>query len=169
MNKRVSERQILEQNMKSHQEAINEAKAKLAELDKPKVKHGDYGYDGSGQTICVEKEKSGSNIHIKHRNGFGCTWSGVDHLDVVGYTVMGNIFDDLKRYSEDLTEFTMEDDNGDKMAFEIDMAVISLDFEELLNDLTFDKALEMGQKLIRMAYTLKRKNANWHGGAGLCL
>jgi len=157
MNKRVSERQILEQSMKSHQEAIDEAKAKLAELDKPaRLRHGEKAvrisgneprvvlYNDEGRLVVFDEkgDEQYATPNTKVYRGSGET-----------------IFDDLKRYSEDLTEFTMEDDNGDKMAFEIDMAVISLDFEELLNDLTFDKALEMGQKLIRMAYTLKRKNA----------
>ena len=94
----MNEREILEDSIKQHQVAIDEAKRKLADISKPKLRHGDYGYDLSWG--CQPKER----LFLKKRNDdevFACNKIGQTDghtiYDSCKPVVLGNIFDDLKR------------------------------------------------------------------------
>ncbi|MCK5021250.1 MAG: hypothetical protein KAS32_29840, partial [Candidatus Peribacteraceae bacterium] len=113
---------ILNEQIADHQSAIDEAKAKLAELDKPKLRHGDYGYDESGRPTLVCKKLCGE-VHAGQSNGF------LEHIEVNNLhdckpkTILGNIFDDIARNQEDLWEFGVSGmyDNKSRKTFRCDL------------------------------------------------
>lgn len=112
MRTKMSEREILKQQIKDHQSAIDKAQAKLAELDKPKLRHGDYGFDVIGNPCCV--------IDV-YGEGLRCASDSVlttviqDHCpesEVFVPVDPRNIFDDLKLMGEDLEEFELGHGEG---------------------------------------------------------
>ncbi len=100
---KMNERELLNQSIKDHQSAINVQKARLEALDKPSgPRHGDYGYDHDGAAClrmlsCYKKQFVVANKDTTFGNDSGVV--------AVPKPVLGNIFDDLKRDSEDLEEF----------------------------------------------------------------
>lgn len=91
----MSEKQILEQSIRDHKQAIATAEAKLAELDKPKLRHGDYGFSDLPRypRLLVGDRQLVNAQHIFDRQS-------QDDITVV----LGNIFDDLKFYGQDADE-----------------------------------------------------------------
>jgi len=80
------------------------------ELEKPKLRHGDYGYDFEGDPC----------MSLQLHNGAGCTLHRSCAGKKYAYTcktlnacyvpkvVLGNIFDDLERNSKDLEKFEVK-------------------------------------------------------------
>ena len=85
---------------------IAELKAKLAEEQKPKLRHGDYGLDcmGSRSVIAINQ---GGRLVKSMANGYTDCYNAVC-IQNHRYPVLGNIFDDLKAIQEDVTEFEIE-------------------------------------------------------------
>jgi len=99
-------REILKQSIHDHQDAIDKAKKELAELDKPKLRHGDYGlWDCYPEEYVAIKTKGGlswfSGASFLSHPETDC--GVVDYNNLHHFTRLGNIFDELKRYREELT------------------------------------------------------------------
>lgn len=101
----MSTREILNKTIKDSQSVIDEAKSKLAELDKPDMVNGEYGiscdgrpyfYTGNGIKAVAHFADGTSQPHGKWQNG--------KHL----YPTMGIIFDDIKNKGKELAEFEIE-------------------------------------------------------------
>ncbi len=78
---------------------IKSLEQQLAELDKPKLRHGDYGYykDGGAGRLIVGMDVldcRGKRMGARQFNGL--------------YNITGNVWDDLKRNAEPLEEFTIK-------------------------------------------------------------
>ncbi len=146
----MSERDIAEKMIADAEKLAAEGKAKLAELDEPELRHGDYG---------VGKDKSGRpRFRLMIRNDVynGESTKNPTNRDPNKDVWLGNIFDDLKRNAEDLKEFEVDNlrvvldkQRGDAMVF----------FKSICSDRTFtiNEATEIHQKLGQLIATAKRK------------
>ncbi len=151
-------REIIEQSINDHQKAIDEAKSKLAALDKPKLRHGDYGYVKSNpdQLRFFVETQTGEMRHYEKEfncaDPFACACYS-------SYAILGNIFDDLKRNAVDLEEFEVSGLNyRDKFnALITDLGQIWIATN--MSGATCDKAIikEIHQKLGQMIAFAQRK------------
>lgn len=91
--------EIAKEMIKKGKAMIAEAESKLAELEesKPELRHGDYGIDECGCGFVLTLQSSQDKFF--YSDGCGQT-DALNHAS--GHAVQGNIFDDLKRNSEDL-------------------------------------------------------------------
>lgn len=104
---------------------VERLKAKLAEEQKPKLRHGDYGIDYGKEEKSVPFPMLAFNPHrgvtpvrIAHKDGSG----GFEHdKDSTAITWLGNIFDDLKALQKDVTEgsYFYECEHGSKDKIEV--------------------------------------------------
>ena len=63
----MNEKEILTASMAEHQRAIDKAKAELEQLDKPKLRHGDYGYYVNGRTpMAIDKIEGIRGISVRN-------------------------------------------------------------------------------------------------------
>ena len=127
----MNSKQILQDSIVAHQQAIDKAQAELKALDKPKLRHGDYGF---GHIAGDPRLIAGSDPCIYGVSGSPNTASNFD-------IKLGNIFDDLAAIAEPLEEFKtkerrsfysitckvrnddfirMEDTNGDSIEISCD-------------------------------------------------
>ena len=98
----MNEREIIEKQIEDHQKVVDEAKQRLADLDKPQLRHGDYGYDEDGDPrITLTEWEAG---RFTFAGDYSLVKRDLKSELTVKYKT-GNIFDDLKRNSNDLTEF----------------------------------------------------------------
>ncbi len=103
----MTERKILEQHIKDHQEAIDKAKAEIAALDNPKPRHGDYGLrpnesgDMKLRLFTIPDKKHPSAVTHHYYNGT----AGCEADEKERYNIFGNIFDDLTELAKPLDEF----------------------------------------------------------------
>ncbi len=75
--------------------------AELAEGEKPKLRHGDYGFDGSRSPGRIALTLNNRLVSAGNSSVFDTTFE--DRPDLMISPVLSNIFDDLKALSEDLT------------------------------------------------------------------
>ena len=101
----MKEREILLQSITDHKDAIAKAEQELTALDKPELRHGDYGFKGPGVSRLMINSPSGSGELIIA----GCDTS---HANGKVKIKLGNIFDDLKAMSEDLEKFEAKNKGG---------------------------------------------------------
>ena len=84
----------------------------LAELEKPELRHGDYGVLHGGRYF-VNCDHS---LHAREKRPFGISDYGGGQCGFDRYAddfeKYGNIFDDLKAMSKPLTEFEIRDGNA---------------------------------------------------------
>lgn len=159
----MNEREILQESIGSHQNAIDKAQAELAELDKPdkpKLRHGDYGYDKSGKFTLVCKEAEGV-LRAGREEGF-LECMPIENLDShLPETILGNIFDDLKRNSEDLKKFTVYGDNDpeDNAVFKAEYDGTHIWLASTTDGAYFEVAdiVRIHQKLGQLIATARRK------------
>ena len=96
-------KQILTDSIKAHEAAIAKAKSEIAELDKPKLRHGDYGLDLMGRR-CMTINIQGEGLRQVSPT---VAWSCANDRDFRPETILGNIFDDISSKSEKLEKFTV--------------------------------------------------------------
>ena len=108
-----TEREIAEQMIKDAEKLIAEAKAKLAELDKPEpLMHGDYGFSKCGDACMSLKLHDGNGNTIGEgragdRYAYTVLFSSDDNENFLIKTKLGNIFDDLAELAEPLEKYSM--------------------------------------------------------------
>lgn len=150
----MKERQILEESIENHKQAIATAESKLAELDKPELKDGDYGME----TVNSYGEHFWLYLRgVTHwLTGRFCDISDRQPDNFVPYC-LGNLVDDLKRNSEDLEKFKFCDTRGDCGVLEIIDKDIWVGTDRLQNLYSIRQATEIHQKLGQILATAKRK------------
>ena len=100
------------------------------EEKKPELRHGDYGYNSDDANAPVIQLRNGSDKKYVHAYGSGVMENLAANRPGAGmHTVLGNIFDDLKRIAEDLRilkykgrqigEIKIELENDDNVYFHI--------------------------------------------------
>ncbi len=154
----MNEKQILEQSIADHQKAIDKAKSELSTLDKPKLRHGDYGLHGFGGDNWLKLE--GEIRWIGHDDYLG--HAGISESNFIDVKV-GNLIDDLKAMSEDLTEFVSTVRFGDKIQTFIGSKGIKIHFinknckyPENDRELNLEEATEYYRNFGQLLATFKR-------------
>ncbi len=144
------------------QAEIDKGEAKLAALDKVKVRHLDYGYTQDGSIrIAIKHLRDGkifySTEHYEYSNLPDGKCSG--RLDEPGAIILGNLADELLRYIEDFKTIKM--DIGHKEFVEISHIQCPLEVwmrtESISSHLTPDQAIELGHTLVHAAVAVKRE------------
>ena len=88
-------------------------------LEKPKLGHGDYGYNDFAEPR-VFVLQNGAISAFGHCGLGSGNANSPSYCEADAYTKHGNIFDDLERNSVDLTKFEVSDwYDGDKLEFGI--------------------------------------------------
>lgn len=85
---------------------IEELKATLAEEQKLKLRHGDYGFGTNWD--CNDADAFVFTHQTSEEKSFYASGMGQINTDPDKHPVLGNIFDDLKAMQEDVTEFEIE-------------------------------------------------------------
>ncbi len=140
--------------------SLAESKAKLAELDKPELRHGDYGFDKDDDGCMVLQLHDGDSGKTLHESHAGSRYAYVNEPKgdaFVPKVKLGNIFDDLKALAEPLEEFQicnikfgLTDANGKLLEIRIDGEMWWLSERDTIN---------LHQKLGRLIATAKRKSS----------
>ncbi len=152
----------MEQNQTDRQKLIDEAEKllkELAEIDEPKLRHGDYGIDERGENLLIVKSEYGESPLSFNMNADHCGVICNGKHSTRDFTKLGNIFDDLKRNSEDL-EATGDIYNKDHNAHAC--ANINPDgtiymWADNRSSYELDVAIKFHQKLEQLICTAKRK------------
>lgn len=143
----------IEQNKADLARLVEEGE-RLAELDKPKLRHGDYGYSPKKHPRLFTSDHSDGGFKHHFPEGTG----SVVAYPAFRYNILGNIFDDMKRNSEDLGEFQIELAHDDSIKMTpCSTEGISLQTSARDVHMTPDQAIEISQKLIQLAHEAKRK------------
>ena len=93
---------------------IQALRDELAEAEKPKLRHGDYGYGGDGPA-CIMIADWDNHVRVCGDVSMGHPSKAVRKVE----THLGNIFDDLAVMQKDLTEFVIK--NGCHIPIRCDM------------------------------------------------
>jgi hypothetical protein len=144
---------------------IEELEQLIAEEQKPKLRHGDYGYFLSGARWLIIKRNE-----ILEISG-GCSASGMKASALPSYDrdgYVGNIFDDLAAMQEDVTEFEVKSpshqttgylvhgrQSGDGNGFILEVTNYDGKYQSVRLDSPQMKKLAL--KLRQMEATLKRR------------
>jgi len=138
-------------------------RAELAEAEKPKLGHGDFGVTtkerpcgGSFVAIRDSQRSRGLEPYFKDGLSDGSNYTKNNPDD---YTILGNIFDLLKEWSEDLDEFEIQSKNCTKLIIKtFGEEGIQVDISHYTATLrTLSEAEEFWHKLGQLIATLKRK------------
>lgn len=164
MNEQEKLKAKIEQNLTDQSKLLDEQdklQLKLKEFEEPKDRLGDYGYwlsnYGNEPRLATKKKRGGAELYLINTDGHLCSLIFYTNIHVK----TGNIFDDLKRNSEDLEEFEVSDEAG-ILAFgafrQYDNSCAFLKIVENSEGyFTSDQLIGIGQQLIQMAHTIKRK------------
>lgn len=105
----------MEQGCLKREFDINALEIKIADEAKPKLRHGDYGYNGNSKACMVNQLHDGHGNKLTVSNSsesYTYVFRQEDTADQCRHfdpkDVLGNIFDDLKAMQEDLTEFEVD-------------------------------------------------------------
>lgn len=157
----MNEREILNESIDAHQKFIDEDKAKLEALDKPKLRHGDLWVNNSGNINCFVKEYNDEMRDCVLLADFVLTNIGSTYMDE---PIIGNIkdyFDDLKRNAEDLQEFRVANKKVDMIKgngwFEVERKRFG-EYKIWCPSIRFglEKLTEIHQKLGQLIATARR-------------
>ena len=119
----MTDRDIIEKQIADHQKAIDDAKEKLAEIDKPKLRHGDYGLAtnkaGVEMLVIYDGSPSGKNFYTLTKDGksYEGIWSE-NHFE--SFVRLGNIFDDIADRGKELKEFEVADVYGSSYVVKVE-------------------------------------------------
>lgn len=113
MNKQEIEHKL--EQARKDERAINDNIIKLleqlAEAEKPKLRHGDFGIeDGKFPTVILQENQFGDLSNLRSiREGHSCSSSNKTRPEYHhSYTIFGNIFDLMKDWGEGLEHFTLD-------------------------------------------------------------
>ena len=130
---------------------------------KPALRHGDYGIADSTPVVICQMQNKEFELISKDENGANCgACSSTQHY-TRKFNNLGNIFDDLKPYSEDLEEFHIHNQGGNTLQatfrnqFGMYSNGIEFNIEGTVSTASLDQAEEIAKKLLQMVYTAKRK------------
>ncbi len=149
-------REIAEKMIKDGKAMISEAEAKLVELDKPESRHGSkvfYRSSCSKSPRIVLFDSMGV-LSTFDENGVKCQNMTSSYIALDEPT----IFDDLKRNSEDLTEFEIKSLNG--LCNIVEMAIDNDGDIKTIWDCDYleqEQAVDFHQKLGQLISTARRR------------
>lgn len=153
MNKQETKRRLncLEADCKNLGTEISILKATLAEPEKLKLEHGDFGINKSDLLwLAVRTMTDEVKVEVFWYNS-ACP-SGLDNNDFIS-SRLGNIFDLMKDWGEDLTHFEL-----DVHKYKIDTRDFAHSPIHIAGNWhTLAEAEEIWRKLGQMIMTLKRK------------
>ena len=124
--------------------------AQLREAEKPKLRHGDFGYSGSTEfpRLVLDKNRLAHSFRV---------FESTPHDEPT--VILGNIFDLLKEWSEDLGEFKIDQTKGGggNIKICIDSRFIDFWVAGKICTTKLSEAEEIWHKLGQLIATLKRK------------
>ena len=92
-----------EERLKDIAKAIEELRDQVAKVEKPKLRHGDFGYDGTGSCLVAKRNNILEWYGSKSGAGEEATIKDFGRI-----AVFGNIFDLMKGWDKDFEEFTLD-------------------------------------------------------------
>ena len=168
MNKReMLENKLTQNSLLSGllKEESDNIQLQLAEIDKPKLRHGDYGYDKHTSYAGQEDEAFPEPFFINADREYSYPLNEYNRNNKNRKpVVLGNIFDDLKRNSEDLTEFDICNQGGNDLRIKHVKEVgrykdgIEFSIHKHTSTANIDQAIKIHQKLGQIISTAKRRN-----------
>lgn len=153
--------QLNDKKIEISDETAKNLDKQFGEKPKPELRHGDYGYDREGIELLIAKPNYDESLLSFDVNASHCgiILNGIHATRT--FTKLGNIFDDLKRNSEDLEEFEINDSYYDKCYFQITGHNKKICFNLIQAGnhphFTLDQLDEIIQKLSQLRATAKRK------------
>ena len=152
MNKQEIQNKLDQANLDIY--AINQnilkLKEQLAEAEKPKIRHGDFGLNKANNARIVLFQFGSSNSGEREDIGLIGIHSKTDIEPI------GNIFDLLKEWSEDLEKWERPTEKHNKFVFKICGCTIDFHTNPYCSFI-LSEAEEVWHKLGQMIATLKRK------------
>ncbi len=160
-----TERQVAEDMIDKAAEMAAEGRRRLDELDELKLRHGDYGTAQGFPHIIMADQ--GGGLH-EAGCAYMCRISAHENDPPLAQSeVLGNIFDDLRRNSEDLEEFKTLGrgcySDGLRVRYDNDLAIsLKLSGNDGRSQLWFalDQIEDIHQKLGQIIATAKRRQSN---------
>jgi len=151
-------KKILEQSINDHQDAIDEAKKELAELDKSKLGHGE-------KVVRIDSNKDRIVLYNNRGELVIFAEDGTEQYPVPNtnlYRGSGEtIFDDIKRNSEELTGFKVHTNCYSKGNIEMETVEKGINFKinspSDSKSFTLDETIKFHQQLGQLIATAKRK------------
>ena len=147
------------------EEDIEQLKKRIADEQKPKMRHGDYGFSPSGEGAGDQPRitLSCNNTMVTAGNGSVNNTNRVSNEKYFPNPVLGNIFDDLKAMSKDLTEFTLYQDDDDGLEVKLNkngtITIKDLNDDESAS-VQPEEVHEFARKIQIMAATALRRQRN---------
>ncbi len=140
----------------------------LAEVDKLKLSHTDYGYDAAGAPCMFTvlhncKGKILGNGRVSESYAYNEPFEDEEMANFLPQITIGKLIDDLKRNAEDLEEFEVEDNYGDKIICNFsDTGVLRIENQgcTTCNAFSIDKAIKIHQNLGVLIATELRNRTN---------
>ena len=139
-----------EERLKDVAGEIERLREQLAEAEKPKLRHGDFGLNKAGNSRLILFQFGDSNREKRKDYGPIGIHSNTD------IEPLGNIFDLLKEWSEDLEMWERPTKRHNKFVFKICGCTIDFHTNPYCSFIP-DEAEEIWHKLGQMIATLKRK------------
>ena len=168
----MTEREVAEKMIADAEKMATEGKAKLAELDKPTFRNGDYGTYSKGELWWVW-ERNGVLELFGAENGSGWNTMRPEKRIRDGMVKLGNSVDDLKLNRKDFTNWdssendalgSMNETININTASEVDKYPVWICMEENRNSVgawfTIKNAIKIHQKLGHAIAHAKRKERN---------
>jgi hypothetical protein len=139
---------------------LAELRKKMAEPEKPKIRHGDCGFKENKDWPYIALKDSIARSNGLISAGNGCIFEGMHLTDVYG-----NLFDDLKLYGEDCEKYEGQDGErdktivsiaagGDRIMLERHHRTRGVDVQSIFE---LDEAIAFANKIKQIAYTAKRR------------
>jgi hypothetical protein len=159
----MNDRDIALQMIADGKAMIDAAESKLAEIDKPKLRHGDYGYGGStGYAFFIKGNGEQASMWGEHQDRLNTSDSAKTGGRYRNAVLLGNIYDDLKRNSEDLTKFEVSGqyDTEEEKTVKAKIGLESRIWLHISTNSSYfniDTATELHQKLGQLIATARRK------------
>ena len=144
-----------EERLKDVANEIERLREQLAKAEKPKLRHGDFGmWKGTNYGFVVDKsEKDEIYTHLLWKSNDLRNQKRQDDMSLREVAILGNIFDLLKEWSEDLERFDF-----DVHEYAIDPINSHAPIKVAGNWHTLSEAEEIWRKLGQLIATLKRKD-----------
>lgn len=120
MNKQETKRRLncLEADCKNLNTEIGILKAELAEAEKPKLQHGDFGTNKDGDLRLVLAKTTGT-LTLAGCCKIGSCFETVEEIRKEGI-IFGNIFDLMKGWGKPFERFGLKKQNDDEFYFHIE-------------------------------------------------
>ena len=137
----------------------------LAEVDKPELRHGDYGYEPTMGERIYMKGLGGPNRYAYGRGMWNKNLKAENiagRLDQKGAIILGNIFDDLKELAKPLKVFHLLDPQNDRTIFfkaHSDNLYVAINNPDGIKVIDINIPLRQAVKVLRRLLHTQEQNA----------